>query len=267
MNLPSTSFEGMDPGNLLPESTSILPRPKKRMADLLRKHSKLANQDAQKRWSLRFLLSPEELLPADGGSDQLAKITFRRTSFTDYENNRSFDERATVTPTQHTLSVNTSLAFRSIGYKSEPLPGFGDLKIGFDTRRGIIPNRGGRITVAEVGASDQHVPGMYCAGWVKRGPNGVIANTMDDAFMTADKIVEDRETKRPFLNGDLLGTDFGDVRGWKAIQESTIQRGLRPVLWEDWKRIDLAERERGKLRGKLREKFSTIPEMLRALDA
>ena len=33
--------------------------------------------------------------------------------------------------------------------------------------------------------------GLYCCGWVKTGPVGVILTTMDNAFETAELIVED----------------------------------------------------------------------------
>lgn len=33
--------------------------------------------------------------------------------------------------------------------------------------------------------------GLYCSGWVKHGPVGVIATTMNEAFATAEKIVQD----------------------------------------------------------------------------
>ena len=35
------------------------------------------------------------------------------------------------------------------------------------------------------------ITGLYCSGWVKRGPVGVIATTMTDAFETADTILSD----------------------------------------------------------------------------
>ena len=33
--------------------------------------------------------------------------------------------------------------------------------------------------------------GLYCSGWVKTGPVGVILNTMDNAFETAETILTD----------------------------------------------------------------------------
>lgn len=40
-------------------------------------------------------------------------------------------------------------------------------------------------------ALQKRLLGLYCSGWVKRGPTGVILNTMNDAFETADSIIKD----------------------------------------------------------------------------
>ena len=36
-----------------------------------------------------------------------------------------------------------------------------------------------------------YITGVYCSGWVKRGPVGVIATTMNDAFETAHTVISD----------------------------------------------------------------------------
>jgi len=106
---------------------------------------------------------------------------------------------------------------------------------------------------------EEVVGGMYCAGWVKKGPTGVIANTMADAFATAEAIAEDwLSDNRPFLQGE------GD--GWEGIREEAERRGCRRVSWEDWKKIDGVERERGRVLGKEREKFRRVEDMLDVLD-
>lgn len=167
-----------------------------------------------------------------------------------------FNSSATVSPTTSEISYPTSLAFRSIGYKSEAIDGMKDLGIDFDERRGIIPNDShGRITsLSEDGTG---IPGLYCSGWVKRGPAGVIANTMEDAFDTAESIAHDWENKGMFMSG---------TKGWEALQEDAATKSLRPVSWDKWKKIDVAEKERGKTDGKERKKFTSIPDMLGVLD-
>ena len=161
-----------------------------------------------------------------------------------------------MSPTTSEISYPTSLAFRSIGYKSEAIDGMKDLGIDFDGRRSIIPNDlHGRVTsLSEDGAG---IPGLYCSGWVKRGPAGVIANTMEDAFDTAESIAQDWRNKEPFMSG---------TGGWDALQEDPAVKRLRPVSWDDWKKIDVVEKERGEAKSKEREKFTSIPNMLGVLD-
>ena len=132
-----------------------------------------------------------------------------------------------------------------------------DLGIHFDDARGIIPNdRHGRINTHSQHTTET-IPGMYCSGWVKRGPAGVIANTMEDAFDTAESISKDWENKQPFMSGG---------KGWDALKEEASKRNLRSVMWGDWQKIDAAERSKGKAIGKEREKFSSIEGMLSVLD-
>lgn len=102
---------------------------------------------------------------------------------------------------------------------------------------------------------------MYCAGWVKRGPTGVIASTMADAFQTAESIAEDWYGKSQFLNhGKSSGL------GWEGLKEDAESRGCRRVSWSDWKTIDAAEKSAGQEKGKEREKFTKIEDMLAVLD-
>ncbi|KAF4302013.1 putative NADPH-adrenodoxin reductase arh1 protein [Botryosphaeria dothidea] len=183
----------------------------------------------------------------------ITSATFHRTAFT--PDSDRFDHAARVEPTPEleTKTFNIDMVFRSVGYKSEPLPGLDSIGVPFDERRGIIPNDAyGRVT--GVG----HVPGMYVAGWVKRGPTGVIASTMEDALMTADSIVEDWERGKKFIESD--------GSGWDAVKGFLESSGVRRVSWEDWKKIDAAERERGAAKGKEREKFVTKREILSVLD-
>ena len=50
-----------------------------------------------------------------------------------------------------------------------------------------MPNDGGRV----LGADGEHVPGVYCAGWIKRGPSGVIGTNKKDATETVELLLED----------------------------------------------------------------------------
>ena len=255
MNLPFVGFECID-ANLFPPDISKLPRTSKRLTQLLLKGSSTSLVEAQKFWSLNFLLSPGSFKPSSVTSDTLSSIQFTKTKLQD---SNVFDPSARVVTTEESVDLPASSAFRSIGYKSTPITGMAKLGINFDEARGIISNdNDGRLIVPSPATLDAvSIPGMYCSGWVKRGPAGVIANTMEDAFATAAAIAEDWERKVPFLSGG---------GGWDILKNNAQASGLRTVNWSDWEKIDAAEKNRGQTLGKEREKFSSIREMLEVLD-
>jgi len=166
--------------------------------------------------------------------------------------------------------LDTKLAFRSVGYQSEGLEGFEDVGIPFDQKMGIIPNDlYGRVMTPDRGPGDLaagHVPGMYAAGWVKRGPTGVIASTMDDAFTTADAVVTDWTSGVPFIGSRQADHEKTAKPGWDAVKEEVSRRGIRSVSWQDWEVIDAEEKRRGQAKGKEREKCTSVVEMLKILD-
>ncbi len=143
--------------------------------------------------------------------------------------------------------ISCQLVFRSIGYKGHQLPG-----VPFDERNGIVPNRDGRVIDP---ATNHPVPRVYVAGWIKRGPSGVIGTNKLDAAATVQAMREDAE-QAPVFNG--LSPDLN------AIPALLAQRQVRAVTFEDWKRIDRIEVEAGKKRGKPREKLTTLAELLAA---
>ena len=114
---------------------------------------------------------------------------------------------------------------------------------------GTFPNKEGRIT-----NHDQVVPGLYTAGWIKRGPSGVIGTNKPDSEETVAKIFEDIAQLTPCEKPDT-----------KALLDILGQKGVRVVSFDDWQRIDAAEKERGQKAGKPREKFVSVAEMLEML--
>ena len=250
LTLDNVSFDKIKPDLFPPGPTKSLPRTQRRMVDLLLKGSAL--HDGLKSWSLDFLLSPTKF---ESESNVLSSVSFAKNELV---GSHVFDPSAKTLPTAQTLSMPTGIAFRSIGYKSEALKGMESLGIRFDEARGLIPNdEYGRVTEQspyQIGGIP--LPGLYCSGWVKRGPTGVIANTMEDAFATAKAIVQDWHSNRSFLSGH---------DGWDGLKRDAERRALWSVGWNDWLKIDAAEKERGRKNGKEREKFTTVPEMLSVL--
>jgi ferredoxin--NADP+ reductase len=145
--------------------------------------------------------------------------------------------------------IAVDLVFRSIGYKGVGLP---DLP--FDERGGIIPNAEGRVLDKPGG---QAISRLYVAGWIKRGPSGVIGTNKPDAIATVAHMLRDAKA---------LALPAGPFDPSPAAVDALLRaKGARAVSFADWKRIDQAEVARGKPLGKPREKFTTVPEMLAAL--
>ena len=241
--LPGAKLEPIDE-SLLPGVDVKLPRAPKRITELFRKYALSSTREGK--WDgkpgtigLDFLRAPVAFINRQYSNPQVSSVLFNRTTFAEGQDPSSPGAR--VVNTGHQFDMEASAVFRSIGYKAEPLPGMADLGIKFDTRTGIIPNLAGRVL-----RGDQHIPGLYCAGWVKRGPTGVIATTMEDGFATAELIAEDWQGGRSIKPG------------WEALKS----RVPNATDWQDWLKIDAAEKERGRTVGKEREKFKSVQEML-----
>ncbi|KAF2472892.1 NADPH:adrenodoxin oxidoreductase mitochondrial precursor [Lindgomyces ingoldianus] len=265
MNIPSVAFESIDT-SLFPHDTNKLPRVQKRIAQVLNKGSASPLSSSPKSWGLSFLLAPKSMNTSTD-SKRISSVDFTNQAFA--LNTDPFSKTASVVPTGEITTIPASLAFRSVGYKSAALPGLSDIGAPFDAKLGIILNDPyGRVMTPSGGPGNlaaRHIPGLYCAGWVKRGPTGVIASTMDDAFISADIIARDWEQRVPFLNVEK-GQNTSTGLGWDGVKGSLIGSGVRPLDWNDWKKIDAAEKERGRMIGKEREKFGTVAEMLNVLD-
>ncbi len=146
--------------------------------------------------------------------------------------------------------IAVDLVFRSIGYKGVGLP-----DMPFDDKAGVIPNADGRVLEKLGGAV---LPRLYVAGWIKRGPSGVIGTNKPDAIATVAKMLEDAKALNP-------AAEAGFDPAPAAVDALLRRKGAVPVSFADWKRLDLTEVARGKERGKPREKFTSIAEMLAAL--
>uniref|UniRef100_J3QQX3 NADPH:adrenodoxin oxidoreductase, mitochondrial n=1 Tax=Homo sapiens TaxID=9606 RepID=J3QQX3_HUMAN len=224
--------------------TIKVPRPRKRLTELLLRTAtekpgpaEAARQaSASRAWGLRFFRSPQQVLPSPDGR----RAAGVRLAVTRLE---GVDEATRAVPTGDMEDLPCGLVLSSIGYKSRPV----DPSVPFDSKLGVIPNVEGRV---------MDVPGLYCSGWVKRGPTGVIATTMTDSFLTGQMLLQD-------LKAGLLPS--GPRPGYAAIQALLSSRGVRPVSFSDWEKLDAEEVARGQGTGKPREKLVDPQEMLRLL--
>uniref|UniRef100_A0A8D2B134 NADPH:adrenodoxin oxidoreductase, mitochondrial n=1 Tax=Sciurus vulgaris TaxID=55149 RepID=A0A8D2B134_SCIVU len=220
-----------------------VPRPRKRLMELLLQTATekpgpgAAHQAmATRTWGLRFFRSPQQVLPSPDGR----RAAGVRLAVTRLE---GVGEAAQAVPTGDVEDLPCGLVLSSVGYKSRPV----DPSVPFDFKRGVIPNIEGRVV---------DVPGLYCSGWVKRGPTGVINTTMTDSFLTSQMLLQD-------LKAGLLPS--GPRPGFAAIQALLSSRGVRPVSFSDWEKLDAEEVSRGQGAGKPREKLVDPQEMLRLL--
>ena len=229
--------------------------------DVLLKGSSTPLSTSSKSWSLDFCLSPKEFVPSPAATSRVGGTKLERNILA-----AAYDPNSPIQGTGEQVVIPSPILFRSIGYKSEPLPGFADLGVPFDERRGIILNDGlGRVLreVRTRGAaiSQEAYPGLYCSGWVKRGPTGVIASTMEDAFATGDAIVHDWNAAASFLGED----PSVEKAGWQGVLDDIGDPKARVIKWEDWRQIDGVEIRNGRETGRERSKFTKIPDMLAVL--
>jgi len=145
--------------------------------------------------------------------------------------------RAVATDRIERLPVE--LVFRSVGYRGVPLP-----DVPFDEKAGTVPNASGRVL-----SPTTHNPltGLYVAGWIKRGPSGVIGTNKPDAAETADAMVADFEA------GRLPAPAEPDPA---AIERLLRERQPCLITFDDWKMLDRIESERGQAGGRPRVKMT-----------
>ncbi|KAF4125317.1 adrenodoxin-NADP+ reductase [Geosmithia morbida] len=250
--------------SLLPEDLKTLPRASKRLMEIVVKGTPdVSAESASKSWSLDNCLSPSHFLGHKNAPTHVASTAFDVTRLSD-----PFDPSARAEATGETTVLPSDIVFRSVGYKSVALPGFAEAGVQFDERRGTVTNDGyGRVTqvLSDESAKDagpRQVPGLYCAGWLKRGPTGVIASTMQDAFTTGDAIAQDWLSGAPFIRPN---SQTSILAGWNGVKQEVSGNANLAVSWEQWQKIDNAEKNRGQAKGKEREKFTSTTDMLAVL--
>lgn len=193
-----------------------------------------------KRLVVRFLAAPVEIL---GDGSRVKGVRVEATEIV-----RRDDGNVAARGTGRFETIEAGLVVHSVGYRGVPVPG-----LPFDDAHGTIPNVDGRIV-----DGGTVTPGLYAAGWIKRGASGVVGTNKSDAAATVARMVED-------LAG-LPARPAAEVAR-SVFDELLRTRGLRVVTWEGWKAIDRVERERGKAEGKVREKLTAFDDLLAAAGA
>jgi ferredoxin/flavodoxin---NADP+ reductase len=188
--------------------------------------------------TLRFWLRPVEIL----GSERVSGLTVERTHI---------DAGGAFGGTGEFETLDVQMVLRSVGYQSVPLDG-----VPFDSRACVVPNASGRV----LGADGAPLPGEYVAGWLKRGPTGVIGTNKSDAAETVRCLLADlvpgsgagevpRAGLLRYRDADAEVGD-GDGDGESRVAALLASRGVRPVSYAEWLRIETAEAELAKSLGR-----------------
>jgi ferredoxin/flavodoxin---NADP+ reductase len=202
-----------------------------------------------RRLVVRFWLRPVEIL----GTDRVSGLTVERTAI---------DASGALSGTGELETLDTQMVLRSVGYQSVPLPG-----VPFDSRASVVPNDQGRV----LGPDGAPLPGEYVAGWLKRGPTGVIGTNKSDAAETVrclledlaggpgegdiqlpragllrfpDPVVGQTVALEAVADSEQAEADTAAASGLEAewpIAAVLAGRGVAPVSYEEWLRIETAE--------------------------
>ncbi|MFI1019008.1 FAD-dependent oxidoreductase [Streptomyces sp. NPDC020965] len=219
----------LDPAYAAPGTTAALSAVSRRNVDVVRGWAEGPPPHRDRRIHLRFFLRPVELLAADDG---VGAVRFERTVP---------DGDGGVRGTGTYEDIPAQLVLRAVGYRGVPLPG-----LPFDAARGTVPHSAGRVL-----RDGAWSPGEYVAGWIKRGPTGVIG------------------TNRPCAK-ETVASLLGDAAALaaRAVADDPLAElraaGHRPVEWPGWEAIVAAEAAHGRALGRRTVKIPDWPGLLAA---
>jgi len=209
--------------------------------EILREYARRPPGGKPRHLVIRFLVSPVALRGDDNGAVidmRLVKNELQATAAGTLQ----------ARPTDRFEDLPVGLVFRSVGYRGVPIPG-----VPFNDAWGVILNDKGRVLEPD---SREPRSGEYAAGWIKRGPTGVIGTNKPDAAETVACMIEDLARDR------LLAPPEPEAGAALALVQ---QRQPHSVSWSDWLRLDELEVTRGRAAGRPRLKFTRVEDMLAAL--
>ena len=209
----------------------------KKNIEILKQISEKNSSNKKKRVHFMFLASPLEIL----GNGGVEKIRMVRNQLVKRD-----DGSLRPQATGELMEENAGLIFRSIGYHGNPLA-----DVPFDQNSGTIPNECGQIIDEDQDKSLR--TREYVAGWIKRGPTGVIGTNKQDAVETVHRMLE------TFLQEKIEPGQQPDISGIEALLK---ERNVNYVSFEDWKLLDAYETDAGQAQERPRVKVTSIDEML-----
>jgi ferredoxin--NADP+ reductase len=207
----------------------------RRNVETLQQYAQAGPAGKPKRIVLRFLVSPVEIV----GSDRVTGVVVEHNELVTGDDGSLRARGSGVRET-----IEAGLVLRSIGYVGSPVPG-----VPFDRRRSTILNDAGRVLDPD---SREPLPGVYAAGWIKRGPSGVIGTNKKDAQETTSLLLADLAAGRLPAPADTPDALIAALRA----------RGAELVEYDGWQQIDEHERTTGEPHGRPRVKLVRRDELL-----
>jgi len=209
--------------------------------EILNEYARRTPTGKPKRLIMRFLVSPVELHDDGRGAVGGMRLVKNRLYAT-----ATGSLQAKATDQFEELPVG--LVFRSVGYRGVPLPG-----VPFNEDWGVILNEKGRVLDPQ---TKHPLVGQYTAGWIKRGPTGVIGTNKPDAVETVTGMLEDLARDIHLRPADPSPA---------TVERLVHERQPQYLSYQDWQRLDELETRRGKETGRPRVKFTRVKDMLAAL--
>ncbi|GBF05046.1 FAD-dependent pyridine nucleotide-disulfide oxidoreductase [Deinococcus aerius] len=210
------------------EEATVTDNVVKKNLEVLRDFAARTPGGKERRVHLRFLVSPVEIL--DDGEGHVGGLRIERNRL---------DEQGNAVGTGEYETLPVQMVLRSVGYKGVALPG-----VPFNERQGVIPNVEGRV---------EGRPGEYTAGWIKRGPSGVIGTNRKDAVDTVAHLLADARAGALPLAPDATR---------EAVDTLLRQKGVDVYTFHDWRELDAHELAQGQAQGRPRAKVVHRHEML-----
>ena len=204
-----------------------------RNVEVMREWSTRTPEGKRRRIHMHFFARPVEM----AGDDRVRQVVVERTAL---------DSTGGASGTGEMYTVDADFVVRSVGYRGTALD-----EVPFDSGKNVIPSVEGRVQRDGV-----TVPGEYVAGWIKRGPTGIIGTNKKCAVGTVASLIED-------VSANLL----------PAASRGTIEEfdariaAVETVDTEGWRSIDKAERALGESAGRARTSIHTADGMLSAAKA
>ena len=211
-----------------------------RKLEIIKELSEHQTQSKSKRLTIRFLVSPTAFI--NDGKGGVAGLDLVKNELYATENGR-LRPKATA----QTEVLDAGLVFRSVGYKGVATAG-----IPFNTDWGVILNEKGRVLSEE---TQSPLTGQYTAGWIKRGPSGVIGTNKADAVETAECMLKDAR------DGRTLTPEFSSR---EELEQFLHQRQPEFFNYQHWETLDALEISKGAPKDRPRVKFTDIDAMKKA---